>query len=122
VEKRATNSFIPARQIHNELRRTKSESENSLEQAKYADKNWYEGGMWRAPELLPASCWHKNNKRSTAGVWWYGNTFHIHVATVEKGAVQPMRMRPAISLSDLFFNLVMSRLSPAGVAISASSR
>jgi len=62
-----------------ELKRTRSETESLLEAAKYADRNWYEGGMWRGPELLPGAL-DTAPKRTT---------------------------REAVSLSDLFLDLVV---------------
>jgi len=63
-----------------------------VEQQKYADKTWYEGGLWRAPEILPG------------------------VATTTQKFT---RQREAISLSSLFFHLVIvTAFTRVGVAIS----
>jgi hypothetical protein len=132
--------------LANELRRTKSESVPLLEQAKYADKNWYEGGMWRAPELLPGVAVLAQeqqqqqqqtvvSRRSMGGTvtstqqhtpagggGGVGGISTMMLPQPKKGAVQPMRMRPAISLSDLFFNLVIvTAFTRVGVAISQQS-
>jgi hypothetical protein len=81
--------------LANELRRTRTESVPLVEMQKYADKNWYEGGMWRAPAILPGV---SNTLQRTA------------------------RIREAISLSDLFFNLVIvTAFTRVGVAISQQS-
>jgi hypothetical protein len=109
--------------LANELRRTRSESVPLLEQAKYADKNWYEGGMWRAPELLPgvavlAQEQQTDMRRSMGGTVTPSISM---LPQQKKGAVQ-QRMRPAISLSDLFFNLVIvTAFTRVGVAISQQS-
>jgi hypothetical protein len=113
--------------LANELRRTKSESVPLLEQAKYADKNWYEGGMWRAPELLPgvavlAQEQQTDLRRSMGGTV----TPSISMLPQQKkggaGQQSMMRIRPAISLSDLFFNLVIvTAFTRVGVAISQQS-
>ena len=65
--------------LANELKRTRSDTEGLIEAAKYADRNWYEGGMWRGPELLPGAL-DATPKRTT---------------------------REAVSLSDLFLDLVV---------------
>lgn len=86
--------------LANELRRTKNESVPLQEQERYADKNWYEGGMWRSPEVLPGVLQH--------------TTLVQHSTTT--------RLRQAISLSDLFFNLVIvTAFTRVGVAVSQQS-
>jgi len=78
--------------LANELRRTRDESIPLLEQRNYADKMWYDGGIWRAPELLP-------------GV--YNRSFYT------------TRLREPISLTDLFFGLtIVTAFTRVGVAIS----
>lgn len=109
--------------LANELRRARSESVPLLEQAKYADKNWYEGGMWRAPVLLPGvavmATEQQTNLRSSIGGTLSPAVTMLPVQ--KKGTVQPM-LRPAISLSDLFFNLVIvTAFTRVGVAISQQS-
>jgi hypothetical protein len=110
--------------LANELRRAKSESVPLLEQAKYADKNWYEGGMWRAPELLPGVA-VLAQEQQTGSRSSIGGTLTPAISMLpvqKKGAASPMRMRPAISLSDLFFNLVIvTAFTRVGVAISQQS-
>jgi hypothetical protein len=95
--------------LANELRKTRSESTPLLEQARYADKNWYEGGMWRAPEILP-------------GVSAVGQQELLPQSPNTEKSKVPVRIRPAISLSDLFFNLVIvTAFTRVGVAISQQS-
>jgi len=80
--------------LANELRRTRNEAMPALERQQYAEKNWYEGGLWRAPQVLPAvnDDTMKNRKRL---------------------------VREAISLSDLFFNLiVVTAFTRVGVVVS----
>lgn len=72
-----------------ELKRTKPLQDN----ADYANQTWYEGGLWRAPTVLPA---------------------------VQHGQVsnQRARQRAAVSLSDLFFNLVIvTAFTRVGLAV-----
>jgi hypothetical protein len=81
--------------LANELRRTRNESTPLVELNQYAERNWYEGGLWRAPALLP------------------GTTYQAHRIT---------RLREAISLSDLFFNLVIvTAFTRVGVAMTKES-
>jgi hypothetical protein len=77
--------------LANELRRTRNESTPLVELSQYAERNWYEGGLWRAPALLP-------------------------------GVTQPRaritRLREDISLTDLFFSLVIvTAFTRVGVAM-----
>mmetsp|Transcript_7414 Transcript_7414/g.12332 ORF Transcript_7414/g.12332 Transcript_7414/m.12332 type:complete len:543 (+) Transcript_7414:450-2078(+) len=65
--------------LANELKRTRHESQPLRDAMEYANQSWYEGGMWRAPTILP------------------GVTSQ-QVRTV---------LREATGLSDLFFNLVI---------------
>jgi len=80
--------------IAQELNRTKIESEGLVQAAKYADRNWYEGGMWRAPALLP-------------GVGDPGSSEN------------PQRtVRDPVSLSDMFLDLiVVTAFTRVGVAV-----
>lgn len=66
--------------LANELRSTRAQAGPLMDQARYMDKNWYEGGMWRAPTLLPG---------------------------VQHRTVHTARQREALSLSSLFFHLVV---------------
>lgn len=78
--------------VANELRRTRTEAQPVLQQQEYAEKQWYDGGMWRAPQVLPGAAKTRPPKRV---------------------------LREAISLSDLFFNLVVvTAFTRVGVAIS----
>lgn len=86
--------------LANELRRLRTESMPIMEQQEYADRNWYEGGMWRAPQVLPGIA-------------------SQHGPTLRTVATSSARQ--AISLSDLFFNLVIvTAFTRVGVAISQS--
>jgi hypothetical protein len=81
--------------IANELRDLREASE---EQGRVlGDHSWHEGGMWRAPQVLPAAL---------------QNTKSIH-------QVDRLAHRSAISLSDLFFSLVIvTGFTRVGVAVS----
>jgi hypothetical protein len=77
--------------LANELRRTKNETKPVMELHEYAERNWHEGGMWRAPEVLPG---------------------------VQTTAQKMARTREAISLSDLFFNLIIvTAFTRVGISI-----
>jgi hypothetical protein len=77
--------------LANELRRTRNESTPLVELSQYAERNWYEGGLWRAPALLP------------------GVSNHTQRIT---------RLREDISLTDLFFSLVIvTAFTRVGVAM-----
>eukprot|EP00985_Skeletonema_marinoi_P005519 scaffold2395_cov83-Skeletonema_marinoi.AAC.1 len=41
--------------IADELKSLRNESEQLIHAAEYARKAWYEGGMWRGPNVLPAA-------------------------------------------------------------------
>ncbi len=78
--------------LANELRRSQSESKPLMRHNDYANKAWYDGGMWRAPRVLPG---------------------------VESRTQKRTRLREAISLSDLFFNLVIvTAFTRVGMAVS----
>lgn len=80
--------------IAKELNRTKAESEALVEAANYADRNWYEGGMWRAPALLPG------------------------VGDPGASANPQRKTRDPVSLSDLFLDLiVVTAFTRVGVAV-----
>lgn len=80
-----------------ELKRVRSASKPLQEQAAYANQTWYEGGIWRAPQLLPG-------------------VDQEHTGTMIPA--QRSRVRQAVSLSDLFFNLVIvTAFTRVGVAI-----
>lgn len=80
--------------LANELKRVRNEASPLKEHAAYANQTWYEGGMWRAPTVLPG---------------------------VEQQRGKIARLREAISLSDLFFNLVIvTAFTRVGVAITQS--
>jgi hypothetical protein len=79
-----------------ELKRVRHVSKPLQANAEYANQAWYQGGMWRAPQLLPA--------------------VDQHVAKTQRA-----RPRQAVSLSDLFFNLVIvTGFTRVGLAITNS--
>jgi hypothetical protein len=86
-----------------ELKRVQSDAVPLQEQAAYANRAWYQGGMWRPPKVLPAVQQHNTNKKNA------------RTATNQN---QRARLREAISLSDLFFNLVIvTAFTRVGLAI-----
>jgi hypothetical protein len=77
-----------------ELKRTRLETQPLRDAMEYANQSWYEGGMWRAPTILP------------------GVTSQ-QVKTV---------LREATGLSDLFFNLVIvTAFTRVGISVAVSS-
>lgn len=77
--------------LANELKKTRSDFVPLQAQADYAAQSWYQGGMWRRPEVLPG---------------------------VQQQQDRPIS-RQAIGLSDLFFNLVtVTAFTRVGMAVS----
>jgi hypothetical protein len=85
-----------------ELKRVQSDAVPLQEQAAYANRAWYQGGMWRPPKVLPAVQQHSRNSNA-------------RTATNQN---QRARLREAVSLSDLFFNLVIvTAFTRVGLAV-----
>jgi hypothetical protein len=77
--------------LANELKKTRSDFVPLQAQADYAAQSWYQGGMWRRPEVLPGVEQHQERQM----------------------------FRQAIGLSDLFFNLVtVTAFTRVGMAVS----
>lgn len=78
--------------LANELKKTRSEIVPLQAEADYNAQSWYEGGMWRRPEVLPG---------------------------VSSSPAKRIQFRQAIGLSDLFFNLVtVTAFTRVGMAVS----
>jgi hypothetical protein len=79
--------------IAQELKNTRAKAEEFQKEAEFANKRWYEGGMWRTPELRPGLTGGQEvNERPTS--------------------------KDALSLTDLFFFLVIvTSFSRVGVAV-----
>ena len=91
-----------------ELKKQRVESRNLLAQAQYASQAWYEGGMWRAPSLLPGVEQHSNNN----------NNDNKHSRQSQRA-----RLRESIGLSELFFNLVIvTAFTRVGMNVSQRGR
>lgn len=87
--------------LASELKDSKTELKELKVQQEDHDKTWYEGGMWRGPELLPGI-------RATARLRMRGGAHKI----------TGPRTKNAVSLSDLFFDLVIvTGFTRVGVAI-----
>lgn len=81
--------------VANELRKTREQQ--AQRDASESNKQWYDGGLWRAPQVLPAIKDEPSSKHEP-----------------------PRITREAISLSDLFFHLVtVTAFTRVGVAISS---
>jgi Bacterial low temperature requirement A protein (LtrA) len=102
--------------VASELRKSQAEAIPYQERQAYAERHWYEGGLWRAPQVLPGV------QKSTA------LPATTRASTSSSGGVtaaSPYRrvFREAVSLSDLFFNLVIvTGFTRVGVAISQEGR
>ena len=87
--------------LASELKDARTECKELAQQREMEDKNWYDGGMWRGPELLPG-IQAVARKRMVTGV----------------KSVPDKRGKDAVSLSDLFFDLVIvTAFTRVGVAI-----
>lgn len=81
-----------------ELKRLRSRTANLQENDQYRNQTWYEGGLWRAPQVLPE---------------------------VQRGVADNQRARPreAISLSEMFLNLVIvTGFTRVGLAITSTGQ
>ena len=86
-----------------ELKQTKTESNVLHEAAAYANRAWYEGGIWRAPQLLPSAMRNDisgHSGHSAHGVREVDESFDV-------GMQDQAIMREPVSLTDLFFDLVI---------------
>ena len=136
--------------LANELRRTRNESVPLVEKQRYEEMRWYEGGMWRAPQVLPALAGGMGSSSSSssrtkaeatassadedapmaaAAAAAAAATNEPDMDALSRRATRPAlahrtaRIRGAISLSDLFFNLVIvTAFTRVGVAISETGQ
>ena len=112
--------------IADELKALRNESEQLIKAADYARKAWYEGGMWRGPNVLPglgggggegppAAATGARNTGATGGMIREGGQ-------VSSGMPGPtMVPRAPVSLSDLFLDLVtVTAFSRVGAVSSIS--
>ncbi|VEU42477.1 unnamed protein product, partial [Pseudo-nitzschia multistriata] len=72
--------YLSLVKLAEELKRIRKDTGRLEEHAEYRNQLWYEGGLWRAPQVLPEI---QRNVTDT----------------------QRTRQRDAISLSDMFLNL-----------------
>jgi hypothetical protein len=110
--------------LADELRTEKQISSTLADQAAYLNRNWYDGGLWRAPQVLPsvASSEYQQELSSSS------NSNNAPNAFLQGGPLQALqsskqrtatRTNAAISLSDLFFSLVIvTAFTRVGVAVS----
>ena len=104
--------------LASELRDARTELNNLKEQQELEAKNWYEGGMWRAPSLLPGI-------QASARQRMVRKTRSHGTGNSGRGGGGEVRVRTknAVSLSDLFFDLVIvTALTRVGVAIQDRGR
>mmetsp|Transcript_9600 Transcript_9600/g.28662 ORF Transcript_9600/g.28662 Transcript_9600/m.28662 type:complete len:568 (-) Transcript_9600:1224-2927(-) len=85
--------YLSLVKLAEELKRTRKDTGGLEAHAEYRNQRWYEGGLWRAPQVLPEI---RRNVTET----------------------QRTRQRDAISLSDMFLNLVIvTGFTRVGLAI-----
>lgn len=87
--------YLSLVKLAEELKKLRNESAPLEERAQYRNQTWYEGGLWRAPQVLPE---------------------------VQRNVSDYQRARPreAISLSDMFLNLVIvTGFTRVGLAITS---
>ena len=85
--------YLSLVKVAKELKKTRQNTATLNERAQYRNQTWHEGGMWRAPQVLPE---------------------------VQRNVADHQRTRPreAISLSDMFLNLVIvTGFTRVGLAI-----
>ena len=88
--------YLSLVKLAEELKKLRSESAPLEARAQYRNQTWYEGGLWRAPQVLPE---------------------------VQRNVSDYQRARPreAISLSDMFLNLVIvTGFTRVGLAITSA--
>ena len=99
--------------LANELKRTREIAVPLEEQQQYYNRNWYEGGLWRAPAVLPGVDAPTNLHQP----------YHPVPALESQPQVPPLHSlhlaASPISLSDLFFSLVVvTAFTRVGVGVS----
>jgi len=88
--------YLSLVKLAGELRKLRSDKDSLEERAQYRNQGWHEGGLWRAPQILPE---------------------------VQRNVTDNQRARPreAISLSDMFLNLVIvTGFTRVGLAITSA--
>jgi len=96
-----------------ELKRLRNTSTTTAT-PEYGNQSWYQGGVWKAPQLLPGV---NQPERTTSS----GGTTATTTTQNSTTSPQRSRVRQAVSLSDLFFNLVIvTAFTRVGIAITNS--
>ncbi len=88
--------YLSLVKLAEELKKIRTETASLEESAQYRNQTWYAGGLWRAPQVLPE---------------------------VQRNVADYQRARPrdAISLSDMFLNLVIvTGFTRVGLAITSA--
>mmetsp|Transcript_20528 Transcript_20528/g.43114 ORF Transcript_20528/g.43114 Transcript_20528/m.43114 type:complete len:619 (-) Transcript_20528:106-1962(-) len=109
--------------IADELKTLRNESEQLISAAEFARKAWYEGGMWRGPNVLPSAGGIRSNigrnensgsgEEATNSIPSRGNKVASNMP-----AGTSLVPRAPVSLSDLFLDLVtVTAFSRVGNAI-----
>jgi hypothetical protein len=96
--------------VANELRKTREQQAKVEADIAERNKQWYTGGLWRAPQILPGIEDHTTQARAR----------QISQSQQNQSLPTATRLvREAISLSDLFFHLVIvTAFTRVGVGIS----
>jgi len=84
--------------IADELKALRAESDQLIDAADYARKVWYDGGIWRGPNVLPMAGGSGRSGTNTPTAADGGGG--------ERGAVGALVPRAPVSLSDLFLDIV----------------
>eukprot|EP00571_Detonula_confervacea_P008301 CAMPEP_0172323144 /NCGR_PEP_ID=MMETSP1058-20130122/47952_1 /TAXON_ID=83371 /ORGANISM="Detonula confervacea, Strain CCMP 353" /LENGTH=598 /DNA_ID=CAMNT_0013039075 /DNA_START=334 /DNA_END=2130 /DNA_ORIENTATION=+ len=106
--------------IADELKTLRNESEQLIHAAEYSRKAWYEGGMWRGPNVLPGAAVAKSggDGDGTNGATSLGGTNEDGGGGGAAAAVPALVPRAPVSLSDLFLDIVtVTSFSRVGSAI-----
>lgn len=89
--------------IADELKALRNESEQLIHAAEYAQRAWYEGGMWRGPNVLPSGLPGGGGGNNCGG----GS--NAGIAGNNNGPA--MVPRAHVSLTDLFVDIVSKFVS-----------
>ena len=99
--------------IADELKELRAESDQLIDAADYARKVWYEGGMWRGPNVLPMAGGSAPDTSGRSG----GGTDAADGGGGER-TVGTLVPRAPVSLTDLFLGIVtVTAFSRVGSAI-----
>jgi len=116
VKRKLYSSLV---KLANELKKAKRKRDDD----DYASQAWYQGGMWRAPQVLPSLPGEKSQNRmsfASAASMAGGSSAALGGGGPPQTAASILNSRRApISLSDLFFDLIIvTAFTRVGTAVS----